>query len=149
MDSLILKLLPYSDKGIYLNQEGNTFSISGLNKNVDLKNLKSELENQWIDLVRQEATIIVKRSLREAQEKLRPDNFDDLVVRLQLGQISEDQRQILINYYDQIDELEQIAQGLIDTIGTSSVEDINNMEWPDWVTWNRLPTEPIFLLNQD
>jgi len=149
MDSLILKLLPYSDKGIYYRQEEDTIVIGGLSKNVDLKNLKSELEKEWVSLVRQEAITIVKRSLHEAKEKLRPDNFDDLAVRIKLERISEEQWQILINYYDQIDELEQIAQELIDTIGTSSVEDINNIEWPDWVTWNRLPTEPIFLLNQD
>jgi hypothetical protein len=148
MDSLILKLLPYSDKGIYYRQEGDTIVIGGLSKDIDLRNLKSELEEEWVNLVRQEAAIIVKRSLLEAQERLRPDNFDDLVVRLQLGRISEEQRQILINYYDQIDELERTAQRLIDTIGTSSVEDINNMDWPNWVTWNRAPTEPNFVLKQ-
>jgi hypothetical protein len=149
MDSLIFKLLPYSDKGIYFHQEGDTFIIGGLSKDVDIENLKSELEKEWVNLVRQEATTIIKRSLYEAQEKLRPGNFDELVVRLQLGRISEEQRQILINYYNQIDELEQTALRLIDNISTLNVEDINNMEWPKWVTWNRLPTEPNFVLKQD
>ncbi len=145
----MLKLLPYSNKGIYFRQEDDTFLIGGLDKDVDIENLKSELEREWVDLVRQEAIMIVKRSLNEIQEKLRPDNFDDLVVRLQLGRISKEQRKILINYYDQIDELEQAAKRLIDTINNSSVEDINNMEWPEWVAWNKVPTEPNFLLKQD
>jgi hypothetical protein len=99
MDSLILKLLPYSDKGIYFRQENNTFVIGGLSKDVDIENLQSELEREWINLVRQEAITIIKRSLHEVQEKLRPANFNDLVTRLQLGMISEEQRQVLINYY--------------------------------------------------
>ncbi len=148
MDSLIIKLLPYSNKGIYFRQEDDAFIIEGLDKDVDIENLKSELEREWVDLVRQEAITIVKRSLNEAQEKLRPDNFDDLVVRLQLGKISEEQRQILINYYNQIDKLEETAQRLIDTINNSNVEDINNMEWPEWITWNRIPTEPNFVLKR-
>jgi len=148
MNSLILKLLPYSDKGIYFHQEDDTFVIGGLSK-ANIDNLKSELEKEWVNLVRQEAITIINRSLHEAKEKLRPDNFDDLVTRLQLGIISDEQRQALINYYNQVDELERTAQRLIDVINTSNVEDINNMEWPDWVTWNRVPTEPNFVLKQD
>ena len=149
MDSLILKLLPLSNKGIYFRKEGEAFVIVGLSKNTDLKNLNLELENEWVHLVRQEAITTVRNSLLGCQQKLRPDNFDDLTTRLQLGIINDSQRQTLINYYNQVDELEQTAQSLIDTINTSTIDEINNIKWPDWITWNKVPIKPQFVLKHE
>jgi predicted phage-related endonuclease len=150
MNSLILKLLPYANKGLYFRKEDNTFVLGGLKEDIDLNTLRSELENEWINLVRQEAIMAVKRSLSETIEKLRPNNFTDLVTKLQLGVITEEQRQILINYYNQINNLEQTAKNLENYINNaSSVEEINNINWPEWITWNPLPTEPNFVLEVD
>jgi hypothetical protein len=140
MNSVIFKLLPYSESGIITRRENDTLIISGFRSDVDLEALQAELEAEWLELARQEAANRVKVALASASERLRPDHFTDLMAKLQLGRIADSERQTLNAYYDALDALEREAKALLQKLEKAeSVEVVNKIPWPEWVGWEALP----------
>jgi hypothetical protein len=140
MNTVIFKLLPYSESGIITRRENDTLIISGFRSDVDLEALQAELEASWLELAKEEAAIQIKNALTAAQESRRPANFSDLTVKLQLGRITPAEREQLNAYYDALDELEREAGALLQEAGKAkSVEALNKIAWPEWVGWKALP----------
>jgi hypothetical protein len=140
MNSVIFKLLPYSESGIITRRENDTLIISGFRSDVDLEALQAELEAEWLELAKEEAAIQIKNALTAAQESRRPANFSDLTVKLQLGRITPAEREQLTAYYDALDALEQEAATLQTAIAQAdSVDALNRIPWPAWVGWEALP----------
>jgi len=146
MNIAILKLLTHSESGIITRRENDTLIISGFRNDVDLEALQAELETSWLELARQEATNRVKAALTVATESLRPADFTDLNVKLQLGRITPEGRQTLNDYYDTLDALEQEAAALQTAIAQAdSVHALNSIPWPEWVGWEPLPVRFLLL----
>jgi hypothetical protein len=140
MNSVIFKLLPYSESGIITRRENDTLIISGFRSDVDLEALQAELEAEWLELAKEEAAIQIKNALTAAQESRRPANFSDLTVKLQLGRITPAEREQLTAYYDALDALEREAKALQTAIAqVESVGALNDIAWPEWVGWEPLP----------
>jgi len=140
MNTIIAKLLPYSESGIVSRQDNDTLTFSGFREDIDLKILQAELEASWLDLAKQEAANRVKAALIAAQESRRPTNFSDLTVKLQLGRATPAEREQLNAYYDALDELEREAKALLQRLEKAkSVEELNKIPWPEWVGWEVLP----------
>lgn len=140
MNTVIFKLLPYSESGIITRRENDTLIISGFRSDIDLEALQAELEVEWLELAKEEAAIQIKNALTAAQESRRPANFSDLTVKLQLGRITPAEREQLNAYYDALDELEREAKALLQKLEKAeSVEVVNKIPWPEWVGWEALP----------
>lgn len=140
MNTVIFKLLPYSESGIITRRENDTLIISRFRSDVDLEALQAELEVEWLELAKEEAAIQIKNALTAAQESRRPANFSDLTVKLQLGRITPAEREQLNAYYDALDELEREAKALLQKLEKAeSVEVVNKIPWPEWVGWEALP----------
>ena len=138
--TLLAKLLPLADKGISLRIETSTLILSGFRNDINLEALQAELEVEWLDLARQEATNRIKVALTATQESRRPANFSDLTVKLQLGRITPAEREQLNAHYDALDALEREAGALLQEAGKAkSVEELNKIPWPEWVGWEALP----------
>jgi len=146
MNIAILKLLPYSESGIVSRHSNDTLILSGFRDDVDLKTLQAELEAEYLDLARQEATNRVKAALAAANDKLRPADLVDLMAKLQLGRITPEGRQTLNEYYDKLDALEQESAALQTAIAQAdSVHALNSIPWPEWVEWKSLPVRFLLL----
>jgi hypothetical protein len=140
MNALIAKLLPLSRNGLLIRENADIIEISGFRDDVDLEELRAELEVEWLELCKEEAAIRVKNALATTQESRRPANFSDLTVKLQLGRITTAEREQLNTYYDALDELEREAGALLQETGKAkSVEALNKIAWPEWVGWKALP----------
>ncbi|WP_051529429.1 hypothetical protein [Meiothermus cerbereus] len=140
MNTIIFILLPYSKSGIITRRENDTLIISGFRDDVDLEALQAELEVEWLELARQEAANRIKNALIAASERLRPNDFTDLITKLQLGRITDSERQTLNAYYDALDALEREAKALLQKLEKAeSVEVVNKIPWPEWVGWEALP----------
>lgn len=140
MNTVIFKLLPYSESGIITRRENDTLIISGFRSDVDLEALQAELEVEWLELAKEEAAIQIKNALTAASARLRPDDFTDLMAKLQLGRITDSERQTLNAYYDALDALEREAKALLQKLEKAeSVEVVNKIPWPEWVGWEALP----------
>jgi len=146
MNTVIIKLLPYSESGIVSRQDNDTLTFSGFREDIDLKILQAELEAEWLDLAKQEATNRVKAALNTATERLRPADFIDLMAKLQLGRITSEGRQTLNEYYDKLDALEQESAALQTAIAQAdSVDALNCIPCPEWVEWEPLPVRFLLL----
>jgi len=140
MNTVIIKMLPYAESGIISLQNDETLVIRGFRSDIDLEALQTELEAEWLDLAKQEATNRVKAALNTATERLRPAGFTDLMAKLQLRRINPAGRQTLNEYYDKLDALEQEAAALQIAIAQAdSVGALNSIPWPEWVEWEALP----------
>ncbi|MCL6530974.1 MAG: hypothetical protein K6T70_12805 [Meiothermus ruber] len=140
MRSLLAKLLPLADKGILSKTENSTLILSGFRNDIDPEALQAEIEAEWLELARQEAANRIKNALIAASERLRPDDFTDLMTKLQLGRIADSERQTLNAYYDALDALEREAKALLQKLEKAeSVEVVNKIPWPEWVGWEPLP----------
>lgn len=140
MNTVICKLLPYSESGIVSRHSDDTLIISGFRNDINLEALQAEIEAEWLELAKEEAAIQIKNALTAAQESRRPANFSDLTVKLQLGRITPAEREQLNAYYDALDELEREAKALLQKLEKAeSVEVVNKIPWPEWVGWEALP----------
>lgn len=140
MNTAIIKLLPYSKSGIISRHSDGTLTLGGFRNDINLEALQAEIEAEWLELARQEAANRVKVALASASARLRPDDFTDLMTKLQLGRITDSERQTLNAYYDALDALEREANALQTAIAQAeSVEALNDIAWPEWVGWEPLP----------
>ena len=140
MNTVVFKLLPYSKSGIVSRHRADTLTLSGFRNDINLESLQAELEASWLDLAKQEAANRVKVAVHNTSERLRPINFIDLGIKLQLGRITLEEQQILNVYYNKLDEIEQEAIEVYSAIEEAkSVEALNNISWPEWVEWKPLP----------
>ena len=146
MNTVIAKLLPYSESGIISQNDGDTLVISGFRNDINLEVLQAELEVEYLDLARQEAANRVKAALAAANDRLRPADFIDLMAKLQLGRITPEGRQTLNEYYDKLNALEQESAALQTAIARAdSVDALNCIPWPEWVEWEPLPVRFLLL----
>lgn len=140
MNTAIIKLLPYSESGIVSRQDNDTLTLSGFRNDINLEVLQAELEAEWLELAKEEAANRIKNALIAASERLRPDDFTELMAKLQLGRIADSERQTLNAYYDALDGLEREAKALLQKLEKAeSVEVVNKIPWPEWVGWEALP----------
>lgn len=147
MDTLIGRLLPLTEKGLLLRVEGNTVYASGFRPEVDLEALAQEIRSGWLELVREEALLWVRRAAEARAQALRPSDFDDLMARLQLGRIRPEEQARLNAYYDALDALEAERAALEEAIAkAASVAELNALAWPEWVAWTPIPENPEFVL---
>lgn len=150
MDTLIAKLLPLTEKGLFLRVEGSTFHASGFRSNVDLEALVREIRNGWLELARNEAMLRVRVGYEKLVPTLRPPDFVDLMARLQLGRLRPEEQARLNAYYDALDALEAERAALEAAIAeAASVAELNAITWPEWVAWKPIPENPEFVLEAD
>ncbi|QAY18047.1 hypothetical protein [Meiothermus phage MMP17] len=140
MRALTSKLLPHAAQGLALRIDGDTIYASGFREDVDLETLKKEVTDNWLEMARQEALLLVRDGKEEKAKQLKPVDFDNLLAKLQLGRIKPDEQQRLNDYYDALDELEREAKALLQKLEKAkSVEELNKIPWPEWVGWQALP----------
>lgn len=141
MRLLINKLLPYTQHGLFLRAEGDTIYASGFREDVDLEALEQEIIDNWLEMARQEAFLLIRDGKEEKAKQLKPVDFDNLLAKLQLGRIKPEEQQQLHDYYDALDTLETEADALA-SIAKASAADLNAMQWPEWVNWTHIPENP-------
>jgi len=149
MRPLINTLLPYIVHGLGLRIDKDTVYASGLREDIDIKTLEKEITSNWLEMVRQEALLIVRDKKEETVNQLRPKNFMDLVIKLHLGRIKPEEQKLLNDYYDKLEEIEQEAENLTNIIKNANVSEINNINWPEWITWKEVPENPKFVFCLD
>lgn len=140
MRALMSKLLPHTARGLALRIDGDTVYASGFREDVDLETLKKEVTDNWLEMARQEALLLVRDGKEEKAKQLKPVDFDNLLAKLQLERIKPDEQQRLNDYYDALDALEREANALQTAIAQAeSVGALNDIAWPEWVGWQALP----------
>lgn len=139
MQTVVTKLLPYAPKGLLYYIKDNILICSGLEG--DLKALESELERDWLTLAREEALLRIRDGLNSQIERIRPPEFHDLVVKLNLGRLNEAGRELLNAFYGAVEALQVQADTLRQAVDKArSVAALNKIDWPDWVSWEPLPS---------
>lgn len=140
MRALMSKLLPHTAQGLALRIDGDTVYASGFREDVDLKTLKKEVTDNWLEMARQEALLLVRDGKEEKAKQLKPVDFDNLLAKLQLGRIKPDEQQRLNDYYDALDALDEERAALEAAIAKAgAVAELNALAWPEWVGWQALP----------
>lgn len=146
METLISKLLPLAENGLLLRVDGNTVYASGFRPDVDLGALAQEIREGWLELVREEALLRVRRAAEAKAQALRPSDFADLMARLQLGRLRPEEQARLNAYYDAVGAVDEERSALEAAIAkAASVAELNAITWPEWVAWEPIPEDPEFV----
>lgn len=141
-------LFPYTDVGILTRIDGDTIYIDGIRPDVDLEQLEAELRNNWEDLFKKELSFCVNDSYVKTIEASRPQNFQDLAVKAQLGILSQEEERILKDYYIYANNLKEEAERLQQMINNSSILQISTVILPEWVKCEFLPINPKFVIRK-
>jgi len=139
-------LSQYAEAGILTRVEENIIYIEGINPDVDLKQLEAELRSRWEEFFKEELIFSINSSCIKMVELLKPSNFLDLSVKASLGILTQEEREILINYYNYVNELKESCKELKQEIMNLNLSQMSEINLPEWVNWNPLPTDPVFVI---
>jgi len=136
----------YAEAGILTRVEENIIYVEGIRPDVDLKNLEAELRGRWEEFFKEELILSINSSYIKMVELLRPTNFLDLSVKANLGILTQEEREIIINYYNYVNELKESCEELKQEIMNLNLSQMSEINLPEWVNWNPLPTNPVFII---
>jgi len=141
-------LSQYTDGWVLIRIEGNIVYIDGIKSDVDLLSLETELRDNWEELLKKELGACINNSCLKKIEEARPKNFQDLVVKASLEILSQEEINILTEYYTYANTIREACEELKQEIINSNLSQINQITLPDWVICMYFPMNPVFLINQ-
>jgi hypothetical protein len=128
--------------------DGDSIYLSGLKEDVDLEALREEIESEWLEMAKQEAILKIRDGILERGKALKPADFDELMARLQLGRLKDEDKARLNEYFDALDSLEGVGDSLRGMVAlVQGVKQLNAYDWPEWVRWERIPEKPLIYLS--
>jgi hypothetical protein len=136
----------YTDFGVVTRVGGDVIYIEGVRSNVDLVELETELTNRWEELFKKELLFSINDGCLKREEFLKPSNFQDLAVKASLGILSQEEREILLNYYTYVNTIREFCEELKQEVMNSNLSQISEIDLPEWVNWTPLPMNPVFVI---
>lgn len=133
MRPLLNKLLPLTQEGLSMRIDGDSIYLSGLKEDVDLEAIQKEIEKEWVEMAKQEAILRVRDGILERAKALKPADFDELMARLQLGRLKDEDKARLNQYFDALDSLEGAGDSLRGMVAlVQKVKQLNAYDWPEY-----------------
>jgi hypothetical protein len=136
----------YTDHGVLMRVEGDIIYIEGIRSDVDLVQLEADLVNNWEEFFKRELLFSINDSCIRKLELYRPPDFQDLLVKASLGILSQEEREVLTSYYTNINTLRAFCEELKQEVMDSDLSQISQINLPEWVNWDPLPTNPVFII---
>ncbi len=139
-------LTRHARSGVVTKVVEDTIYIELIDSEVDLSQLEAELVNNWEELFKKELLFSINEGCLKKVESSRPPDFQDLSVKASLGILSQEEREILVNYYTYVNTLKESCEELKQEVMNSSLSQISEINLPEWVDWNPLPINPVFII---